>query len=89
MPFFFVQSLNQVFANATRGFGKSRMVMICSLAGMVGMRQLFLAIVMSIRNDVRFVYLGYPLGWAFAALFVMVYFFFAIYRKRKTFCAAG
>ena len=84
MPFFFIQSINQVFANATRGFGKSRVVMVCSLAGMVGMRQLFLAIVTSIRNDVRFVYLGYPLGWFFAALFVTTYFYFAIYRKRRT-----
>ncbi|MBQ6680517.1 MAG: MATE family efflux transporter [Lachnospiraceae bacterium] len=81
MPFYFMQSLNQIFANAVRGFGKSRVVMLCSIFGMIGCRQIFLAITMSIKRSVTFVYLGFPFGWMMAALLVMIYFYFAIYRK--------
>ena len=83
MPCYFVQSLNSLFANATRGFGKSRAVMVLSIFGMVVCRQIFLAVTMSIRYDVRNVYFGYPFGWFCAALGVMVYFYFAIFRRLR------
>lgn len=83
MPLFYIQSLNQVFANATRGFGKSRVVMLCSMGGMIVMRQIYLAIATRLTGDVRVIYLGYPVGWGFAAAFVMIYFFKVIYPRRK------
>lgn len=83
MPCYFIQSLNALFANATRGFGKSRVVMILSIFGMVVCRQIFLAVTMSIHYDVRNVYFGYPFGWFCAALGVMVYFYFAIFRRLR------
>ena len=89
MPLFYIQSLNQVFANATRGFGKSRVVMICSMSGMIVMRQLYLAIATRLTGDVRVIYLGYPIGWGFAAGFVMIYFFKVIYPRRKKLKAAA
>ena len=81
MPFYFFQALNQIFANATRGFGKSRVVMICSVSGMIVCRQIFLAITMSLDHNVKYVYYGYPVGWACAAIAVMVYYWLAIRRK--------
>ena len=87
MPCFFVQSINQVMSNAVRGFGKSRMVMLCSLSGMIGVRQLYLAISTSISNDVRIIYAGYPVGWFFSALFVCIYYFAVIHPMKKTLVA--
>jgi len=83
MPLFYIQSLNQVFANATRGFGKSRVVMLCSMSGMILMRQMYLAIATRLSDNVRVIYLGYPVGWGFAAAFVMIYFVKKIYLPRR------
>lgn len=87
MPCFYVQSVNQVMSNAVRGFGKSRMVMLCSLAGMIGVRQLYLAIGTRISADVRVIYAGYPVGWFFSALFVTMYYFIVIHPMKKTLVA--
>lgn len=81
LPLYYFQTLNQMFSNASRGFGRSRQVMFLSLIGMIGMRQLFLAITMNLYHDVKFVCYGFPLGWAFSALFVMIYFYFSIWKK--------
>ena len=81
MPLYFMQSLNQIFANTVRGFGKSRVVMLCSIFGMIVCRQIFLAISMHIDWNVRNIYLGYPFGWTCAALLVFLYYYFKIHRK--------
>ena len=81
MPFYFCQALNQVFANAVRGFGKSFVVMICSISGMIVCRQIFLAIMMSLWHDIRILYFSFPFGWICASGAVMVYYLFAIRRK--------
>lgn len=83
MPFYYAQSLNQIFSNAVRGFGKSRVVMMLSLIGMIGCRQLYLAISMSISHSVINIYIGYPLGWFISAVAVMLYFFLVIRKKFK------
>ena len=87
MPCFYVQSVNQVMSNAVRGFGKSRMVMLCSLSGMIGVRQLYLAISTHFSSDIRFIYAGYPIGWFFSALFVCIYYFAVIHPMKKTLVA--
>ena len=78
MPFYYFQSLNQIFSNSVRGFGKSRVVMLCSVLGMIGCRQIFLAISMNLQWKVQNVYIGFPVGWACAAAAVMLYYLFAI-----------
>ena len=81
MPFYFFQAANQIFANAVRGFGKSFVVMICSIVGMIGCRQLFLAIAMSINYDIRILYFSFPFGWMCASMSVLAYYLIAIRRK--------
>ncbi len=81
MPLYFLSTLNQVFSQAVRGFGKSLAVMVLSISGMIGCRQLFLFIAMRIKWDIGIVYVAYPVGWFFAALFVFIYYLFRI-RKR-------
>ena len=81
MPLYYCQTLNQIFSNSVRGFGKSRAVMCFSLIGMIGCRQLWLAISMSINRSVTNIFIGYPLGWFFSALFVFLYYWFKIRNK--------
>lgn len=83
MPLYIFQSLNALFSGATRGFGKSRNVMVLSILGMVVCRQIFLAVSMSIERTVTNVYYGYPIGWGFSALFVFLYYYFEIKKKYK------
>lgn len=44
-------------------------------------RQLYLAISMSISHNIRLVFLSWPVGWIFSALFAFVYYWVAIKRK--------
>ena len=81
MPLYYSQSINQIMLNTLRGFGKSFVAMILSLLGMIGIRQLFLAISFSIERNANHVFLGYPIGWIFSALFVSLYYFIVIRPK--------
>ena len=83
MPLYYSQSINQIMLNTLRGYGKSFVAMILSLLGMIGIRQLFLAISFSIERNVNHVFLGYPIGWIFSALFVSLYYFIVIRPKYK------
>ena len=80
LPLYSFQVLNQIYSGSTRGFGKSRAVMFLSLLGMIGCRQLFLAVSMHLNYDVHNIFIGYPVGWGFSALFVAIYFYSVIYR---------
>ncbi len=83
MPLYYFQMCNNIFANTVRGFGRSRAVMVLSLLGMVGMRQLFLNIFMHLSPSAEIVYYAYPVGWFFAALFVFIYYLKTIKHVHK------
>lgn len=83
MPLYFTQVANNIYANAVRGFGKSSAVMILSLIGMVGVRQLFLAVSMNMSWDVKNIYYAYPISWAAAALLVILYYLVTIRRPGR------
>lgn len=87
IPMYYLQMCNSLFGNVVRGFGKSRAVMVLSLLGMVGMRQIFLHTAMALHPCAEVVYISFPVGWGCAALFVFLYFLFAIvlpYYRAKT-----
>lgn len=81
MPLYAIQAFHQVLSNAVRGFGKSGAALITTVAGLIVIRQTYLAVAMSLRHDIRLVFLSWPVGWAFSALFAGVYYYFAIRRK--------
>ncbi len=87
IPLYYFQSLNSIGGNMVRGFGKSVVVTILSITGMVVIRQIFLAISMDINHVVENVYYGFPVGWMCSGIFVMVYYFVRIripfYKKQK------
>ena len=83
VPFYFIMAMNQIYSNAVRGFGKSFAVMLCSVVGMIGCRQLFLIIGMNIHYSIWVLYAGFPVGWFFAASSVIVCYILAIRRPYK------
>ncbi len=80
VPFYIFQNINAIFSNVVRGFGRSSAVMILSLSGMVGMRQLFLNIAMARSYVITNVFYAYPVGWFFSGLFVIIYY---LVRRRE------
>lgn len=74
LPMYIFQVTNVIYANGTRGFGKSRAVMYLSVAGMVGMRQIFLNVAMAVHPTFETVIFCYPVGWLFAGVFCYIYY---------------
>lgn len=72
MPLYFLNSIRQILVGVLRAFKKSSLATAATIGGMVVMRQIYLAVSMSIRSDVRLVFLGYPVGWIFALLFTAI-----------------
>lgn len=83
MPVCVHQAFHQIFSNAVRGFGKSAVAMVTTMTALILCRQLYLAIAMSISHNIRLVFLSWPVGWIFSALFAFVYYWVAIRRKRR------
>ena len=83
LPFFFFNSIHQIYSGACRGFGKARSVMILSLLGMIGFRQLYLAIALGIEHSVFHVYMAFPAGWITAALLMVGGYYFCIRRRHE------
>lgn len=81
-PFVFLMAIRECLLGIFRGFGFARVPMLLTLAGMVGIRQLFLAITMHYNVDIRNIYYCYPLAW-FASVLLLVLYFFAV-RGRLT-----
>ena len=71
-----------VCAGTLRGFGYSRQVTVLSLLGMVGVRQLYLAVFLALHRERWVIYTCYPVGWFCDAL-SMVLFGAYLYRKGK------
>lgn len=81
VPMFWVMAAREVMLGILRGSGKNRVPMVLSLAGMVGVRQIFLAVVMR-RPAIEYIYICYPLAWS-STLFMLVIYYFCV-RKRIT-----
>ena len=54
--------------------------MLLSLLGMVGARQLFLALATRRWSSVKVIYAAYPVGWAAAMLLLLVYTLLSVKR---------
>ncbi len=80
IPFYFMNAIRQVIAGNLRARGRSKLSMLYSLAGMVVMRQIWLALSMHFNRTIYNVYLGYVIGWFFALQFVALYY---IYCRKK------
>jgi putative MATE family efflux protein len=81
LPFYSVMVVREVLLGYLRGYGKSRMPMILTLAAMVAMRQLFLALATARwPGEICVINASFPFGWSFAMLFLLIY--MLLIRKR-------
>ena len=76
-PFYVICTVNQVYANALRGAGKSKIPMATMLIGFVFFRQLYLFVMANfISNTILPIIMGYPAGWVICSALTYYY-----YRK--------
>lgn len=84
-PMFWIMALREVLLGTLRGCGKNLWPTILSLIGMVGVRQLFLAITMHYNPAIENIYYCYPIAWAATLLMLVIYYLVV----RKNCCQAG
>lgn len=81
MPFYLFNAMYNVFSGVVRGYGKSKSVMFCVILGLVGCRQLWLAISMHYSSMIFNVYFSYPAGWIGASVLVYLYYHLTIKKN--------
>ncbi len=85
VPLFAFQAVFQVYSNALRGFGRSRVTMMLSLMGMLVIRQIYLAVFMKVAPSPAALILCFPVGWISTCVLILIYYTVKIYLPyRKT-----
>ena len=74
LPFFCVMAVREVYLGILRGNGKNAVPMILSLVGMVGMRQIFLAVTMREAPRIEYIYICYPFAWIVTTVLLLIYY---------------
>ena len=74
-PFYILTCFTQVFASALRGAGNSRAPMVIMLSSYVAFRQVYLAIMSTVWNEVIPIAMGYPLGWILSCTIFVLYYY--------------
>ena len=73
-PLYIFMILREVIQGYLRGYGRSKVPMLLSLIGMVGIRQLFLAwATAKWPGELFIIYICYPIGWFMNALLLFIY----------------
>ncbi len=74
-PFYILCCVNQIYAAALRGAGKSTMPMIIMLFSFVLFRQIYLFVMANfISNSIIPIALAYPAGWLVASIITIIYY---------------
>ena len=74
-PFYILTCFTQVFASALRGAGNSRAPMVIMISSYVAFRQVYLAIMSTVWNEVIPIAMGYPLGWILSCTIFVIYYY--------------
>lgn len=74
-PFCIFGCLAQVYAAALRGAGNTRAPMIIMISSYVVFRQIYLAIVSVVYNEILPISMCYPLGWIICCAIYMFYYY--------------
>ncbi len=83
-PFYICWCVNQIYAGALRGAGKSFAPMVIMLFSFVVFRQAYLFIVSNfISNDIGLISMSYPAGWVLSELITIVYYKISGLRSKK------
>lgn len=78
IPFHVFMVLRDVYQGILRGYGNTKVPLLLSMFGMIIVRQLYLAVSMSIHPSIIHIYICYPLAWGVTAILS-----FAYYQKVK------
>jgi len=68
LPFYFVYAFVEIFAGTMRGAGSTFVPMIVTLVGMCLLRVVWVSIVPTYYNDVRAVFVVYPVSWLWTGI---------------------
>ena len=79
---YFIVCLRECLQGILRGYGHSKATMVLALCGMVLVRQIYLGIAMGRNYVVENIYYCYPVAWSATVIFLSVYFFIQIKRKK-------
>ena len=79
-PLFWVMALREILLGTLRGCGRNFFPTMLSLIGMVGIRQVFLAVTMHWKFTVENIYYCYPVAWIATLLLLVIY--YLTVRKR-------
>jgi Na+-driven multidrug efflux pump len=74
-PFYLLTCFTQVYASALRGAGNTRAPMVIMLSAYVLFRQVYLAIMSMVCNEVIPIAMGYPAGWILSCTIFMLYYY--------------
>ena len=83
MPLYFTNTIRQILTGVLRAYKKSSGPMILSIAWMVVLRQICLAVTKLMGQKIIHVYISYPLGWISAFLFVLAYYIYEMKKIRR------
>lgn len=74
VPLFWTMAVREIYTGVLRGCGKNMVPMLLNLAGMVGIRQVFLMITMHRAPAISNIYVCYPVAWVATALLLLIYY---------------
>lgn len=81
-PFYIFCSVNQIFAAALRGAGKSTAPMLIMLASFIGVRQIYLFIMSNfVSNELIPIGMSYPVGWGTCCALMLAYYLHFDFNK--------
>ncbi len=83
-PFYIICCLNQVYAHALRGIGKSQIPMFVMLGSFVFARQIYLFVVSHyISNTILPIAYAYPFGWVLCSSLITISYFIAFNKEKR------
>lgn len=74
-PFVWIFVFSDIFGGAIRGAGSTVMVTVISALSICVFRILWLTILLPMYNDIRILFLCYPISWALSSLATSIYYF--------------
>lgn len=74
IPMFFTVAIREIYTGFLRGYGKTKIPTILNLTGMVGARQLYLAIAMRKSVKIEYIYYCYPIAWLASVVLLLIYY---------------
>jgi putative MATE family efflux protein len=73
--FYFLLAFAHCIAGICRGAGRASVPMVIMLSCWCVIRVIYLAIALSIRHSIEFVFIGYPATWLLSDIFFAIYYF--------------